>query len=87
MAELCRATCTGSLRGAIRNAAVHLKPNDRQRLSRALEVLEGTGKPLSHWQRQAQSQAFLKDVYTSNATWLMCRAMNFMPAPIPGLTR
>jgi tRNA dimethylallyltransferase len=45
-------------------SAVHLKPNDRQRLSRALEVLEGTGKPLSHWQRRAQSQAILKDVYT-----------------------
>ncbi len=45
------------------DSAVHLKPNDRQRLSRALEVLEGTGKPLSHWQAQAQSQAFLKGRY------------------------
>ena len=43
-------------------AATKLKPNDRQRLSRALEVIEGTGKPLSHWQAQAQSQAFLRDV-------------------------
>jgi tRNA dimethylallyltransferase len=39
-----------------------LKPNDRQRLCRALEVLEGTGHPLSHWQAEAQSQAFLMDV-------------------------
>lgn len=43
-------------------SAKALKPNDRQRLSRALEVLEGTGQPLSHWQSEAQSQAFLKDV-------------------------
>ncbi len=43
-------------------AATKLKPNDRQRLSRALEVIEGTGKPLSHWQAEAQSQAFLRDV-------------------------
>jgi tRNA dimethylallyltransferase len=39
-----------------------LKPNDRQRLARALEVLEGTGQPLVYWQMEAQSQAFLKDV-------------------------
>ncbi len=45
-----------------RASAMTLKPNDRQRLSRALEVLEGTGQPLSYWQREAQSQAFLNDV-------------------------
>ncbi len=45
-----------------RASAMTLKPNDRQRLSRALEVLEGTGRPLSYWQREAQSQAFLNDV-------------------------
>ena len=45
-----------------RASATVLKPNDRQRLSRALEVLEGTGKPLSYWQEKAQSQAYLKDV-------------------------
>jgi tRNA dimethylallyltransferase len=43
-------------------AAVKLKPNDRQRIARALEVIEGTGKPLTHWQGEAQSQAFLHDV-------------------------
>lgn len=42
-------------------AAAKLKPNDRQRISRSLEVLEGTGKPLLHWQKQAQSQAFLRN--------------------------
>jgi tRNA dimethylallyltransferase len=42
--------------------AAQLMPNDQQRLSRALEVIEGTGKPLTHWQRQPQSHAFLKEV-------------------------
>jgi tRNA dimethylallyltransferase len=27
-------------------------PTDRQRIVRALEVLESTGRPLAHWQRQ-----------------------------------
>ena len=56
----------GDLHGELlrrdRASARALKPNDRQRLSRALEVLEGTGQPLSHWQREAQSHAFLKNV-------------------------
>jgi tRNA dimethylallyltransferase len=43
-------------------AAVKLKPNDRQRIARALEVIEATGKSLAHWQGQAQQQAFLSDV-------------------------
>lgn len=40
-------------------AAAKLNPNDRQRIIRALEVFEGTGRPLDHWQRAAQSQAML----------------------------
>jgi tRNA dimethylallyltransferase len=43
-------------------SAKALKPNDRQRLARALEVLEGTGQPLVYWQTEAQAQAFLKGV-------------------------
>jgi tRNA dimethylallyltransferase len=43
-------------------AAIRLKPNDRQRIARALEVMEGTGKSLSHWQQQAQAAAFLSGV-------------------------
>jgi tRNA dimethylallyltransferase len=43
-------------------AAVRLKPNDRQRIARALEVMEGTGKSLSHWQQQTQAEAFLSGV-------------------------
>ena len=43
-------------------AAARLNPNDRQRIIRALEVFEGTGKPLDHWQRAAQGQAVLAGV-------------------------
>lgn len=40
-------------------AAARLNPNDRQRIIRALEVFEGTGRPLDYWQREAQSHAML----------------------------
>lgn len=43
-------------------AAARLNPNDRQRIIRALEVFEGTGKPLDHWQRAAQGKAVLAGV-------------------------
>ncbi len=43
-------------------AAARLKPNDRQRIVRALEVIEATGHPLSHWQAVAQSRAVLAGV-------------------------
>ena len=32
--------------------AAKLSPNDRQRISRALEVLEATGRPIGDWQRE-----------------------------------
>ncbi len=38
-----------------------LKPNDRQRIIRALEVVEGTGKTLGHWQAAASRNAVLAD--------------------------
>ena len=41
--------------------AAKLGSNDRQRIARALEVVEGTGKPLSHWQQQAARAAFLHE--------------------------
>ena len=41
--------------------AAALAPADRHRLLRALEVLEGTGRPLRHWQKAAQSTAILAD--------------------------
>lgn len=34
-----------------------LSPNDRQRISRALEVLEATGRPIGDWQREAAEEA------------------------------
>ena len=33
-------------------AAQRIHPNDRKRLTRALEVFEATGRPISEWQRQ-----------------------------------
>lgn len=35
------------------DAAARIKPNDRQRIQRALEVFRVSGKPLSRWQQQA----------------------------------
>lgn len=40
-------------------AASRLAPGDRQRIIRALEVIDGTGRPLSHWQAAAQAAAVL----------------------------
>jgi len=42
-------------------AAGALQPNDRQRLIRALEVVEGTGKSLGHWHAAASQSAVLAD--------------------------
>lgn len=42
--------------------AARLNRNDRQRLIRALEVAEGTGKPLSQWQEQGRAGAALAGV-------------------------
>ena len=42
-------------------SATKLNPADRQRLIRALEVLESTGKPLIEWQRRAQQQSILQN--------------------------
>lgn len=36
-----------------RELAAQLKPGDRQRMLRAFEVFEASGKPLSYWQRNA----------------------------------
>lgn len=38
--------------------AAHLKPGDTQRLARALEVMEATGKPIRWWQSQQQAPLF-----------------------------
>ena len=41
------------------DAAARLKPGDRQRLMRALEVIESTGRPIGAWQASATSNAVL----------------------------
>lgn len=40
-------------------AAARLKPGDRQRLTRALEVIAATGRSLLDWQKEAQSSSVL----------------------------
>ncbi len=52
----------GELEKRDKGAASRLNPNDRQRIIRALEVFEATGKSLDHWQRIAQSEAVLAGV-------------------------
>jgi tRNA dimethylallyltransferase len=42
--------------------AQRLNPNDRQRIVRALEVFDATGKSLMAWQEQAVKSAFLNDI-------------------------
>jgi tRNA dimethylallyltransferase len=42
--------------------AAKLNPADKQRITRALEVADATGKPLSMWQADAQSNAFLNHI-------------------------
>jgi tRNA dimethylallyltransferase len=44
------------------DGAAKLNPNDRQRIVRALEVVESTGKPLRVWQAEASQSAFLNDI-------------------------
>ncbi len=42
--------------------AAKLNPADRQRILRALEVVDATGKTLATWQAEAQGEAFLNDI-------------------------
>jgi tRNA dimethylallyltransferase len=42
-------------------SAGRLKPNDRQRLIRELEVNDATGHPLAYWQKQASNKAMELD--------------------------
>ncbi|WP_257265641.1 tRNA (adenosine(37)-N6)-dimethylallyltransferase MiaA [Endozoicomonas sp. ONNA2] len=43
-------------------AALRIKPSDTQRLQRALEVYELTGKPLSQWHREQKEQSLPYDI-------------------------
>ncbi|MFT3987050.1 tRNA (adenosine(37)-N6)-dimethylallyltransferase MiaA [Aestuariivirga sp.] len=42
--------------------AARLHPSDRQRLARALEVIEGTGRSLLAWQEEGEANALLQGV-------------------------
>ncbi len=42
-------------------AAAKLNPADKQRIIRALEVVDATGRTLAHWQAQALESGFLND--------------------------
>jgi tRNA dimethylallyltransferase len=42
--------------------AVRLNPGDRQRLARALEVIDATGRSLSEWQKEGQAASILSNV-------------------------
>ena len=57
---------TGDLHAELRSRdaamAAKLLPTDRQRLSRALEVVDATGRSLLDWQREGQDQAPLARV-------------------------
>ena len=55
---------TGDLHAELtkRDYEARLEPNDHQRIIRALEVIDGTGKPLRHWQQAAQKNAVLSGV-------------------------
>jgi len=57
---------TGDLHAELANRdpamAARLLPSDRQRLSRALEVVDATGRSLLDWQKEGQDQAPLAGV-------------------------
>jgi tRNA dimethylallyltransferase len=42
--------------------AARLGANDRQRIIRALEVIDGTGQSLAHWQAEGERGAFLNQI-------------------------
>jgi tRNA dimethylallyltransferase len=43
-------------------AAQRLNPADKQRIIRALEVIDSTGRPLAHWQADAAASNFLNQI-------------------------
>lgn len=54
------ASLHAELQGRAPDEAARLRPSDTQRLSRALEVLQSTGRSLGDWQREAAGSAPLK---------------------------
>jgi tRNA dimethylallyltransferase len=49
------------LAGVAKEEAGRIGPSDGQRIVRALEVIEATGKPLSAWHKEAQEESFLAE--------------------------
>ncbi|QCE33169.1 tRNA (adenosine(37)-N6)-dimethylallyltransferase MiaA [Acetobacteraceae bacterium] len=54
LAEKGGEACLAQLKEEDPITAAKLKPQDQQRICRALSVLRGTGKPLSYWQSRSQ---------------------------------
>ncbi len=59
-------------------AALTIKPGDGQRIVRALEILEASGKPISHWQAKTgqplvDPQTAQRFVLTPEREWLRAR--------------
>ncbi len=59
-------TCSGDLHAALMTrdaeAGQRLNPADRQRIIRALEVIDSTGRSLAQWQADAASANFLNQI-------------------------
>ncbi len=66
--------------------AARIHPNDRQRIARALEVLEGTGRPFSWWHENAMSAPLCRGallVLNAGLAWLeprLARRLDLMLA-------
>ena len=66
--------------------AARIHPNDRQRIARALEVLEGTGRPFSWWHENAMAAPLCRGpllVLNAELAWLeprLARRLDLMLA-------
>lgn len=63
----------GELAAADPDYAARIHPHDRQRIARALEVLEGTGRPFSWWHAHAMSPPLCQGpllVLNADLAWL-----------------
>ncbi len=67
--------------------AVRIHPNDRQRIVRALEVLQGTGRPFSWWHENAMAPPLCKGpllVLDARLPWLEPRLARRMDEMLAG---
>ena len=68
-------------------SAKRLNPNDRQRLARALEVVDATGHPLHYWQEKAQGGVRRSRIMRLSAISSTCRGRSFTSGPRRASTR